>query len=152
MKNFTSILIFSALVPVACAVAVAADTSAPAPQVGAAATPAVAIELFVDEPWLSAIREGKKTVEGRAGPRQEFAGWIGQTAKFYSAKQALLVRIIDVHHYATLSEFLTAEGWQNAAPHLSSLQATEKAYLEFYPGDYIRDHGGMNGIMISLQP
>ena len=152
MKMLTLLWLFLALLPAASGMGVAAELAASTPPLGAAAAPSTPIELFVNEPWLAAIRQGKKTVAGRAVPRQEFAAWIGRVAKFYSAKQALRVRIAAVHHDATLREVLATEGWQNAAPHLSSLPETEKAYLPFYSGNYIRGHGGMNGLMISLQP
>lgn len=113
-------------------------------------SPKPSIELFVNEPWLSAIRDGKKTVEGRAGPLEEFSGWIGKQARFCSSEQDVIVNVIDVHHYDTLQEFLNVEGWKNAAPHLNSLEETVNAYLQFYPGDYISEHGGMNGIIISV--
>lgn len=127
-----------------------------APSVASAAPPnnyhhqSPSIELFVNEPWLSAIRDGKKMVEGRAGPLEEFSGWIGKQARFYSSQQEVIVNVIDVHHYDTLQEFLDAEGWKNAAPHLNSLEETVNAYLQFYPDDYISKHGGMNGIIISV--
>ena len=56
------------------------------------------------------------------------------------------MQIIEVHHYDTLHEFLNKEGWKNAALHLGSFDETEKAYLQFYPGDFIKKAGGMNGI------
>ena len=113
-------------------------------------SPKPSIELFVNEPWLSAIRDGAKIVEGRAGPLEEFSGWIGKQARFCSSEQDVIVNVIDVHHYDTLQEFLDVEGWKNAAPHLNSLEETVNAYLQFYPGDYISEHGGMNGIIISV--
>lgn len=91
-----------------------------------------------------------KKVEGRAGPLEEFSGWIGKHARFYSSEQEVIVNIIDVHHYDTLREFLCAEGWKNAAPHLDSLEESVNAYLQFYPGEYISKAGGMNGIIISV--
>ena len=113
-------------------------------------SPRPSIELFVNEPWLSAIRDSKKKVEGRAGRLEEFSGWIGKQARFYSSEQEVIVNVIDVHHYDTLQEFLHVEGWKNAAPHLNSLEETVNAYLQFYPDDHISQAGGMNGIIISV--
>ena len=112
--------------------------------------PKPSIELFVNEPWLTAIREGRKKVEGRAGTRQTYANWVGQQVRFCSAEQEVIVTVLAVHHYETLSAFLDAEGWQNAAPHLGSREETTTQYLEFYPGDFIARHGGMNGIIIEV--
>jgi ASC-1-like (ASCH) protein len=151
MKFLTSILILSALIIPE--LSIAADTNSVSPEVsiGSSGLPSTPIELFVNEPWLSSIRDGMKTVEGRAGPLIEFSGWVGKKAKFYSKEQELIINVLEVHHYATLNDYLNAEGWQNAAPHLSSFEETVNAYLQFYPEDYIRDHGGMNGIIVSVQ-
>lgn len=111
-----------------------------------------AIELFVNEPWLSAIRDGRKRVEGRAGTLETYAGWIGQQVRLCSDEGEVIVKVLAVHHYDTLSAFLDAEGWQNAAPHLGSREETAAKYLEFYPGDFIDRHGGMNGIIIEVAP
>lgn len=108
------------------------------------------IELFVNEPWLSAIRDGRKKVEGRAGTLETYAAWTGQQARFCSNQQEVIVNVLEVHHYDTLEAFLQAEGWQNAAPHLSSREETAAKYLEFYPGDFISQHGGMNGIIVEV--
>lgn len=115
-------------------------------------SPVTAIELFVNEPWLSFIRDGKKIVEGRAGSLKDYSGWVGKKARFHSLKQEVIVQIIEVHHYDTLREFLNKEGWKNVAPHLGSFDETEKAYLQFYPGDFIKKAGGMNGIIVAIQP
>lgn len=106
--------------------------------------------LSVQEPWLSYIATGVKTVEGRAGPAEKFARWIGHRAIFYSAMQEVVVEVLDVHHYDTLDEYLAAEGWQKVAPHLSSLDGTIKAYLGFYSRDKIKSIGGMNGIVVRV--
>lgn len=115
---------------------------------GGTATQPQIIELFVNEPWLTAIREGTKPVEGRAGPREAFAGWIGKEIRLYSKLQEVIVKVSGVHHYDTLDDFLNGEGWQKAAPHLKSRKTTVDAYLGFYPGDTIAKEGGMNGILI----
>ncbi len=70
----------------------------------------------------------------------------------YILKQDVIVQIIEVQHYATLCEFLDVEGWKNAAPHLGSFDETEKDYLQFYPGDFIKKAGGMNGIIVAITP
>ena len=114
--------------------------------------PTTSIELFVNEPWLSFIRDGKKTVEGRAGPLNDYSSWVGKKVRFYSLKQDVFVHVIEVHHYDNLHEFLNVEGWKNAAPHLGSFDDTVNAYLKFYPGDFIEKAGGMNGIIVSMQP
>ena len=132
-------------------VLIATDIVEPKQNMHSLISPVVAIELFVNEPWLSSIRDGKKTVEGRTGPLKEFSEWIGKKAKFYSKEQELIVDVIEVHHYDTLEAYLFAEGWKNAAPHLNSFEDTVNAYLQFYPGNYVRDNGGMNAIIVSVQ-
>lgn len=47
--------------------------------------------------------------------------------------------------------YLNAAGCQNAAPHLSCFEETVNALLQFYTGYYIRDHGDMNRIIVSVK-
>ncbi len=73
---------------------------------GATAAQPQIIELFVNEPWLTAMREGTKPGEGRADPRSAFAGWIGREIRYYSKLQEVIVKVSGVHHYDTLDAFL----------------------------------------------
>jgi ASC-1-like (ASCH) protein len=146
-KFLPALLISASLVVSGVASFAGSDTEKSGTQ---ATAPDYSIELFVNEPWLSAIRDGTKKVEGRAGRLDEFSGWIGKRARFHSSEQEVIVTVSDVHHYNTLQDFLRVEGWKNAAPHLKSEAETAEAYLNFYPGDHIAKAGGMNGIMISV--
>jgi hypothetical protein len=40
---------------------------------------------------------------------------------------------------------------QQIVLHLGSFGETEKAYLQFYPGDFIKKAGGMNDIIFAIQ-
>ena len=113
------------------------------------------LRLKVDEPWLSEIISGRKTIEGRSGSRDKFSPYIGTVAEFYSYKQTCQVYIIDVKHYPTIDEYLFQSGWKNVAPHEKSLESTRAAYYGFYdkdgdPEDLIRQKGGYCAIIIKM--
>jgi len=104
--------------------------------------------LHIREPWLELIRTGKKTVEGRPGPKSKFSRWIGKDLKLISGKQEVIVSVIDVHHYDDLNSYLDGEGWEKVAPHLKSREETLQAYHQFYTDNDIKTRGGMNGIVL----
>ncbi len=85
-------------------------------------------EIHVQEPWLSEIVSGRKTVEGKRGPASKFTPLIGQDVRFFNRQQSVVRRVIAVRHYDTLDEYLDAE-WQAAAPHMPSKEAAKAAYL-----------------------
>lgn len=104
--------------------------------------------LHVREPWLTLIKEGKKTVEGRKGSREKHSIWVGRRVRFYNETQEVFVQVLKVEHYVGLDPFLVCEGWERCAPHLKSFDETKKAYQQFYSDDVIKKDGGMNAIHI----
>ena len=91
-------------------------------------------KMFVQEPWLTEIIEGRKTVEGRAAPKDTFNKWIGQKVKVYDADKSGEVTVSDVVHYDNLDDYLKVE-WKKAAPHTSTAKAAKAAYEEIYYSD-----------------
>lgn len=91
--------------------------------------------MFVQSPWMEEIARGRKTVEGRAGPREKFARMLEQNIEFYNEKTSARRFVTAIRHYNTLDEYLDAE-WERAAPHVSSKEEARAAYLA------IRDKNG----------
>lgn len=112
--------------------------------------------LNVQDPWLKMIGIDEKTVEGRVGPEHKFDEWIGKPAIFFMDEKEVPVAICSVRHYDTLDAYLEAEGWKNAAPHLSSLEETKKAYAaielptheKVFSEERIKRLGGINALHI----
>jgi ASC-1-like (ASCH) protein len=120
-------------------------------QVTALTTPQNMYRLKVDEPWLSLIATGAKTVEWRSGPADQYTPWIAQTVAFYHPdSMTLFVKIVDVRHYDTLYDYLDAEGFQAVAPHLATYEETVDAYHAFYSDVSIRERGGMNALQVEV--
>jgi ASC-1-like (ASCH) protein len=89
------------------------------------------IKLFIQEPWLSEIIEGRKTVEGRAAPKGNFNSWIGKTITVLDKNKSAGVKVTEVKHYNTLDEYLDVE-WEHAAPHAKSKEDAKKLYEDIY--------------------
>lgn len=82
----------------------------------------------MQEPWLTEIVSGRKTIEGKRGDMSKFTPLIGQDVLFFNSQQSVVRRVIAVRHYNTLDEYLEKE-WQAAAPHVDSKAAAKAAYL-----------------------
>ena len=106
--------------------------------------------LPVQEPWLSLIADGEKTVEGRAGPATKFAHFVGKRVKFVNKKRVVYVEVIAVHHYKDLYSYLNEVEWHNAAPHLSSFKGTVAAYHKYHNDTEIANLGGINAIHVRV--
>ena len=116
------------------------------------------IKLFIQEPWLTEIIEGRKTVEGRAAPKDNFSNWIGKTITVLDKHKSAEVKVVDVKHYNTLREYLDSE-WENAAPHAKSKEEAEKLYHDIYynkngkkvqvfSDERVLDRGGIEALVL----
>lgn len=117
------------------------------------------VDLHVEEPWLSYIETGDKTVEGRAGPRGKYDHLIGQIVKFYNESREVYVTVVKVNHYGSLREYLEGEGLKNVLPCANSYDEAVSAYHGVYSkyfqsGDtldsFIERRGGMLGLRINV--
>lgn len=111
--------------------------------------------MEVQEPWLSMIESGAKTVEGRPGPRSKFTHLIGSPLELYYHDKAVHRQVVDVRHYPTLEAYLEKE-WHLAAPTARSLEEARQMYLEIRTSDgeqvyssvRLQRVGGMNAIVL----
>ncbi len=107
-------------------------------------------ELHVDEPWLSQIKLGKKTVEGRKGKKIKYETWVGKHAIFYNNETRILVMIKEVRHYSTLYDYLDNEKLENVAPHINDYDEIVEVYHKFSTDEEIKNVGGFNGIVVEF--
>jgi ASC-1-like (ASCH) protein len=111
--------------------------------------------MEVQEPWLSMIEDGTKTVEGRSGPRSKFIHLIGHLVELYYQDRAIIRLVVDIRHYDTLDQYLAQE-WRCAAPTAQSIDDARQKYLEIrtaddeqvYSAERLQRVGGMNGIVL----
>jgi ASC-1-like (ASCH) protein len=105
----------------------------------------------VQSPWIEEIVSGRKTVEGRGGPRSRFEYMIGNTVEFHNNEISARRLVTDVRHYDSLDEYLDAE-WQRAAPQYQSKEAAKDAYLAIRAKDGRQVFGvlpqGVNAIVL----
>lgn len=118
------------------------------------------IQLAIQDPWLTEIIEGRKTVEGRAAKAGDFKSWIGKTIKVFNSKKSAQAKVEKVVHYDNLDDYLDVE-WEKAASHLNSKEEAKKAYLDIYyfkngskvqvfGPDRIAERGGMEAIYLTV--
>ena len=108
-------------------------------------------ELHVAKPWLGYIKSGIKTIEGRQMNLGKFRFFLqSDKVRFYNDEDEVCVKVVAVHWYATLYDYLDQEGWQNVVPGLSSYEAAVDEYHKFYSDKSIAQQGGMCGLKIKL--
>ena len=107
--------------------------------------------LHISDPWLTLIKDGKKIVEGRNGPKNKFEKHIGKYAVFFNKNLAILVLIKDVRHYDTLIDYLNTEGLQKVAPQYgNNFDKVVEEYHKFASDEEIERVGGFNGIEVKV--
>lgn len=115
--------------------------------------------LFTQDPWFTEIKDGRKTVEARIGPADKFTDLVGKTVKVKMGKEKLKVKVNDIRHYDSLSEYVKKEGYKKVAPHTKSDADAIKKYLELknkagdviYSEEAIKEKGGIIAIEFELQ-
>ncbi len=86
------------------------------------------LELDVQEPYLSLIRNGKKVVEGRLGKSKYMELVAGDLIKIND----LELRILEVNKYPSFREMLIMEGVKNVIPDAKDLDSAVNVYYRFY--------------------
>jgi ASC-1-like (ASCH) protein len=76
--------------------------------------PDIVQEIHCQEPWFGKIRQGIKTVEGRKYSAKYSQLGPGDMVRFYCDNDSYLVEIVKLVRYATLEEYLLAEGFEKA--------------------------------------
>lgn len=85
--------------------------------------------LNVQEPWFTAIAEGKKTVEGRVGQPTSYADLEGLEVEIRGPEgRTARVKVTSRKHYPTLDDYVKGEGWARVAPHTKSDAEALAAY------------------------
>lgn len=107
--------------------------------------------LPILDPWLTQIKLGNKTVEGRKGDVNKYQKWVGKYAVFHNNTIELLVMIKEIRHYETLYDYLNYETPEKVAPHIgNNYNDVVEAYHKFVSDEGIKLAGGFNGIVIEL--
>lgn len=101
-------------------------------------------EIFIQDPWFTEVAEGRKTVEGRTGPKDKFRidDFLRVKGPAHSGNErgsrssievpdckVLHMYVEETRHYDNLDDYLKHEELNKFAPHLSSLSEAEAAYL-----------------------
>ncbi|EXB23147.1 hypothetical protein L484_016164 [Morus notabilis] len=87
------------------------------------------LELYVEEPFFSQMKDGLKTIEGRCAT--------GKYSRIKSGSlillnECLLFEVQDVHWYASFSKMLEAEGLAEVLPGVKSIIEGVEIYRKFY--------------------
>lgn len=87
------------------------------------------LEINVQEPYFSLIKDGSKTVEGRLGKDKFKNLKIGDCLGINGEIEKTIVNIVQ---YNSFEEMLVMEGVKNTIPDATSLNEAVNAYYKFY--------------------
>lgn len=97
------------------------------------------IKLNVQEPYLSFILNGQKTIEGRLN-KGKFKDLkiddillIGEAEKEFKIKK--------INSYNSFKEMLNNEGLNNVVPDKETIEEAEKVYFQFYTKEEEKEFG-----------
>lgn len=87
------------------------------------------LEINVQEPYFSFIKNGQKTVEGRLAKEKFTSLKIGD---FLLVNEELKKEIVEVSVYKTFRDMIIMEGVKNVIPDAQNLDEAVSAYYKFY--------------------
>lgn len=96
------------------------------------------LELNVQEPYFSLIKNGLKIVEGRLGKNKYFDLKMGDKVLFNNDLERKVEKIVK---YSSFREMLIFEGLKNVLPNVKSLEEGEKIYYQFYSKEDEQKYG-----------
>lgn len=116
-------------------------------------------ELHVQSPWLEHIMNGKKTVEGRVGPLSKYRNLVNQVIFITNGTIRISVQVLSIQHYPTLTDYISAVGWKNCAPHAVDFDDAVLLYRNVNVGEppfitrvfsdqRIQENGGITALTI----
>ncbi len=108
------------------------------------------VKIHCQEPWFSAIKYGRKTVEGRKLSPKYANLKPGQTVRFYCGSDSFNVQIIKVVKYQTLEQYLQTEGFSNVLPGVVCLEDALKVYLQYNSKEALEKAGGFLAIHLKV--
>ena len=87
------------------------------------------MDINVQEPYFSFLKNGQKTIEGRLGKKK----WL-QLKKDENliVNKSLKLKIISITKYKSFEEMLIFEGIKNAIPDKKNLKDAVNVYRKFY--------------------
>ena len=95
------------------------------------------ISVNVQEPYLSLILKGKKTVEGRLNKGKFLSIEAGDVLEIGGAK----FKVTGTATYSSFLEMVTAEGVENVIPDKSTPAEAAQVYYRFFTSDQERQFG-----------
>jgi len=96
------------------------------------------LELNIQEPYFSLIKNGQKTVEGRLGKDKYFTFKQGDNVVFNGG---LEIEIKNIVKYKSFKEMLIFEGLKNVLPEVQTLEEGEQIYYKFYKKEDEQKYG-----------
>jgi ASC-1-like (ASCH) protein len=108
--------------------------------------------VTLKEPYVSLIRSGEKTIEGRIRSGMFYGVKIGDRFRFFSHMGDVYCRVTQVKHYASFLEMLVKEGFKKCIPQVHSLEAAVGIYDKI-PGYTERAKAaGVLALHLSVEP
>ncbi|KAJ6419060.1 hypothetical protein OIU84_029215 [Salix udensis] len=89
----------------------------------------ISCEIHVQEPYFSLLKDGRKTIEGRCATGDYTRIEPGD---LILVNKILVLKVEDVHRYASFSKMLQAESLEKVLPGVKTVEEGVKIYRKFY--------------------
>ena len=108
------------------------------------------VKMHCQEPWFSAIKHGRKTVEGRKLSPKYANLKPDQTVHFYCDDDSFELKIVKVVQYKSLEDYLLIECVEKVLPGIASFEDAVNVYLQYNSREELAKAGGFLAIHLKV--
>ncbi|KAJ6733925.1 ASCH DOMAIN PROTEIN putative ISOFORM 1-RELATED [Salix koriyanagi] len=98
----------------------------------------ISCEIHVQEPYFSLLKDGRKTIEGRCATVDYTRIEPGD---MILVNKILVLKVEDVHRYASFSKMLQAESLEKVLPGVKTVEEGVEIYRKFYTEEKEKSNG-----------
>ncbi|KAJ6366543.1 hypothetical protein OIU77_003019 [Salix suchowensis] len=98
----------------------------------------ISCEIHVQEPYFSLLKDGRKTIEGRCATGDYTRIEPGD---LILVNKILVLKVEDVHRYASFSKMLQAESLEKVLPGVKTVEEGVEIYRKFYTDEKEMSNG-----------
>ena len=97
----------------------------------------------IKQPYLTYIKKGIKSIEGRVFSEKFSQLVVGDTIRFYNLNEEVICRVVFLHKYKDFYEMLKNEKITELLPHTSNIEDGVKIYMKFPRASRVKKMGAL---------
>ena len=99
------------------------------------------IEMSIQEPYFTLIKNGRKKIEGCLDKGKAAKLIIGDKIRFTNNNKSIMVRVVNIVKYPSFEDYLIQEGLRRTLPNIDSIKKGVNIYHTFFTPEQEQQYG-----------